>query len=88
MNNKLNHAILFIIEIIIVVIAFLLICKLFFEYVLQHPGSDTPYPNDFIYDAIVAAPVLICKVIWLCTSMIVRAIKSTKKSDDDKTDDK
>lgn len=77
MNNKLLTSILkIVIEITISFFAFFLICHFYFEFLLRKSSA-----NDYEYDAIVAAPVLICTVIWVCTSRIIRAIKSNKQSE-------
>ncbi len=83
MNNKLLTSILkIVIEITISFLVFFLICHFYFEFLLRKSNA-----NDYEYDAIVAAPVLICTVIWVCTSRIIRAIKSNKQSENKDEDD-
>ncbi len=75
-NSYFKKIVLFIIELVIAFFAFFLICHFYFEFLLRKSSAD-----DYEYDAIVAAPVLICTVIWVCTSRIIRAIKSNKQTD-------
>ena len=86
-NSYFKKIVLFIIELIITFFAFFLISKLFFEFIPSYFSSGDPYELDFIYEAIVSAPVLICTVIWVCTSRIIRAIKSNKQSENKDEDD-